>query len=129
MNRINAYIRTQFSSHFSFALYRLQKRHFFMEIGLTTMTVKKINKNKVYHFIYEQKITSKYQIVQNLQMGLSTVEQNLKEPEEEGLIERNGSFESTGRRKAQMIQIIPTARTTIGIEVLKDLVQMTAVNL
>lgn len=100
-----------------------------METGLTTMTVKKINKNKVYHFIYEQKATSKYQIVQNLQMGLSTVGQNLKELEEEGLIERNGFFESTGGRKAQMIQIIPTARTAIGIGILKDLVHMTAINL
>lgn len=99
------------------------------ETGLTTMTVKKINKNKVYHFIYEQKVTSKYQIVQNLQMGLSTVGQNLKELEEEGLIERSGSFESTGGRKAQMIQIIPTARIAIGIGILKDLVHITAINL
>lgn len=99
------------------------------QTGLTTMNVKIINKNKVYNYIYEQKTTSKYQIVQNLQMGLSTVGQNLKELEEEGLIERKGTFESTGGRKAQMIQIIPTARIAIGIGILKDMIHMVAIDL
>lgn len=97
--------------------------------GLTTMNVKKINKNKVYNFIYDQKTTSKYQIVQNLQMGLSTVGSNLKELEEEGLIERNGVFESTGGRKAQMIQIIRTAGIAIGMGILKNMIHMTAIDL
>lgn len=97
--------------------------------GITAMNVKKINKNKVYHFIYEQKTASKYQIVRELQMGLSTVSQNLKELEAEGLIERNGSFESTGGRKAQMIQIIPTARIAIGMGILKDMVHLAAIDL
>ena len=45
--------------------------------GITTMTLKKINKEKVYQFIYEKRETSKLQIVQELGMGLSTVSQNL----------------------------------------------------
>ena len=44
------------------------------------------------------------QIVQDLQMGLSTVSQNLNLLEKEGLIDRNGYFDSTGGRKAQAIQ-------------------------
>ena len=47
------------------------------ETGLTTIQLKKINKSKVYHYIYQQHTTSKLQIVQELQMGLSTVSQNL----------------------------------------------------
>ena len=48
------------------------------EKGVTTITLKKINREKVYQYIYREKQTSKLQIVQDLQMGLSTVSQNLK---------------------------------------------------
>ena len=39
-------------------------------------------------------------------MGLSTVSQNLNLLEQDGLIEKNGYFESTGGRKANAIQIV-----------------------
>ena len=47
------------------------------EKGLTNINLKQLNKSKVYRFIYRNKVTSKLQIVQELQMGLSTVSQNL----------------------------------------------------
>lgn len=72
------------------------------ERGITTITLKKINKEKVYQYIYHQKQTSKLQIVQDLQMGLSTVSQNLNELETEGLIKRCGYFESTGGRNPSL---------------------------
>ena len=54
------------------------------EKGLTNISLKKINKSKVYQYIYRKKTTSKLQIVQELQMGLSTVSQNLNLLEQEG---------------------------------------------
>ena len=45
------------------------------EKGLTTIALKKINRSKIYQYIYRSKLTSKLQIVQDLQMGLSTVSQ------------------------------------------------------
>ena len=39
------------------------------EKGLTNISLKKINKSKVYQYIYRKKTTSKLQIVQELQMG------------------------------------------------------------
>ena len=51
------------------------------EKGLTNISLKKINKSKVYQYIYRKKRTSKLQIVQELQMGLSTVQ---PEPESSG---------------------------------------------
>ena len=62
------------------------------EKGVTTITLKKINKSKVYHYIYKQRITAKLQIVRDLQMGLSTVSQNLNVLEQEGLIERHRRY-------------------------------------
>ena len=99
------------------------------EKGLTTIHLKKINRAKVYHYIWHKKRTSKLQIVQELQMGLSTVSQNLNLLEEEGLIERNGYFASTGGRKAQAIQIVPDFRLSIGLGILKNMLHITAVDL
>ena len=99
------------------------------EKGMTTITLKKINRDKVYQYIYEKKETSKLQIVQDLQMGLSTVSQNLNELENDGLISRDGYFESTGGRKAQIIQIVKDFRISIGVGILKDMFHIVAVNL
>lgn len=99
------------------------------EKGLTTINLKKINRSKVYHYIYKKKVTSKQQIVQDLQMGLSTVSQNLNLLEEAGLIERKGFFESTGGRKAQAIRVVPDFKISIGIGLLKNMFHITAVNL
>ena len=40
------------------------------EKGVTTITLKKINKEKVYQYIYHEKQTAKQQIVLDLQMGV-----------------------------------------------------------
>ena len=62
-------------------------------------------------------------------MGLSTVSQNMNLPEQEGLIKRNGYFDSTGGRKAQAIQIVSDFRISIGIGILKNMFHITAVDL
>lgn len=99
------------------------------DTGMTTMTVKKINKNKVYSFIYTEKTTCKLNITQALQMGLSTVSQNLKLLEEEGLIRKNGVFDSTGGRKADAIEIVRDAKYSIGVGILKKVVYIVATDL
>ena len=100
-----------------------------MTTGMTTMEIKKINKSKVYHLIYDSRAISKQGIASALQMGMNTVTQNLKLLEEEGLIERNGYFESTGGRKAQSIRILPRARISLGIEILRKTLHIAAVDL
>ncbi len=99
------------------------------EKGLTSINLKKMNKSKVFQYIYKTRTTAKLQIVQDLQMGLSTVSQNLNLLEEEGLIERNGFFDSTGGRKAHAIQIVPEHKISIGIGILKDMFHITAIDL
>lgn len=99
------------------------------EKGLTTIHLKKINRSRIYQYIYRSKQTSKMQIVQDLQMGLSTVSQNLSILEKEGLIDRNGYFDSTGGRKAQAIQIVSDFRISIGIGILKNMFHITAIDL
>lgn len=66
---------------------------------MTAKSVKQINKNKVYAEIYRGRSVSKLQIVQKLQMGLSTVDQNLKALEEEGLIEKKAILNRPGAER------------------------------
>ena len=70
-----------------------------VEKGMNPAALKKINRDKVYKYIYQQKEVSKQQIVQDLHLGLSTVSQNLNELEQEGRIRRERYFQSTGGRK------------------------------
>ena len=71
------------------------------EKGLTNISLKKINKSKVYQYIYRKKKTSNQQIVQELQMGLSTVSQNLNLLEPEGLTEKKRLFCIHRRKKSK----------------------------
>ena len=97
--------------------------------GMTTIEVKQINRSKVYQMIYEKRSISKQDLAQELHMGLTTVTQNLKALEEDGWIHRTGYYESTGGRKAQAIEIVPNARTTIGVFILKRSILLVAVDL
>ena len=97
--------------------------------GMTTIEVKRINRSKVYQMIYEKRSISKQDLAQELHMGLTTVTQNLKALEEDGWIHRTGYYESTGGRKAQAIESVPTARTTIGVFILKRSILLVAVDL
>jgi predicted NBD/HSP70 family sugar kinase len=97
--------------------------------SMTTMEVKKINRHSIYTFIYQQKNTSKQQIVDSLHISLSTVTHNLKLLEEEGLVHKTGYYQSTGGRKAYNFEIVEDARTAIGIDILKDRIHIVAVDL
>ncbi|MCI8711799.1 MAG: ROK family transcriptional regulator [Ruminococcus sp.] len=97
--------------------------------SMTTMEVKKINRHNIYTFIYQQKNSSKQQIVDSLHISLSTVTQNLKLLEAEGLVEKAGYYQSTGGRKAYNFEIVKDARIAIGIDILKDRVHIVAVDL
>ena len=88
------------------------------EKGLTNISLKKINKSKVYQYIYKSKVTSKLQIVSDLQMGLSTVSQNLNLLEQEGLIypvKGTGNFiaDSEEVRKLSKASYIKELKTLI----------------
>lgn len=97
--------------------------------GMTTIEVKKINKSRVYGAIYSEHSVTKQDISLQLNMGMNTVTQNIKDLENDGLICRTGYCESTGGRKAQAIEIVRNAKIAIGIFILKRKVIITAVNL
>ncbi len=99
------------------------------DTGMNGKTVKQFNRKQVYQCIYDQGTCNKTIITQQLQLGLSTVTQNIKLLEEEGLIFRNGFFESTGGRKADALEIVTTARVAVGIALLKEQLHLVVANL
>lgn len=99
------------------------------DTSMTTMKVKEYNRSMVYHYIYDEKTTSKQLITQNLEMSLSTVSQNLKILEDQELVCKTGSFKSTGGRKADVIEINSIAKIAIGVAILKESIHIVAINL
>lgn len=100
-----------------------------LETKVTSHELKRINRSKVYQYIYCNHQSSRPEIAHALQMSFPTVTQNLSVLEEYGLIEKNGFSKSTGGRKAQRIACKPTARIAIGLEILKEFVLIAAVDL
>ena len=87
------------------------------------------NTNRTLQEIYFKGDTSKQEIAKQLKLSLPTVAQSLKELYAMGIIEKNGYFESTGGRKAQIISIAPRAKIAIGVSLLRDFIMITAMDL
>lgn len=96
---------------------------------ITASELKLLNKNRIYKLIYEKEEMSRQEIAAKLSLSLPTINQNLKELEEQGLICYRGSFESTGGRKAQAIIPVKDAWLTIGIDIRKSYVRILIIDL
>ena len=97
--------------------------------NVTSMEIRKLNQNQVYQAIYHHKQVSKQFLAMELHMSMPTITQHLLELQEAGLIEKVGSFDSTGGRRAQILGISPLARVSIGVEVLSDCAHILALDL
>ena len=91
--------------------------------------IKRINRNRIYRLIYQSGRISKQEIAYKLNMSLPTVSQNLKYLQEQGLIRENGTFESTGGRKARALSCVLDARIAIGLDITRNHVGIVAVDL
>lgn len=95
----------------------------------TTTDLKRINRNKVYRYIFENDKVSKQDLVRDLGLSLPTVSQNLTELFDLGLLRYAGKFESSGGRKAKKISVISDARMVIGVEIKMDHINIVAIDL
>ena len=96
---------------------------------LTPKELKIINRQKVYTYLYQVKKSSKQEIAQALGLSIPTVAQSLNIFMEQDFARVLGEYESTGGRKAQIFGFNHLARIAIGVEVLKEGVQIVAVDL
>ena len=84
---------------------------------ITTSEVRKYNKNRIFKLIYNSSAISRQEIADTLGLSLPTINQNIKLLKDSGLIVMEGSFDSTGGRKAQMIMVNADARFAISVNV------------
>lgn len=96
---------------------------------ITSIEVKKMNKNRIYKLIYNSREIARQEIASLLSLSLPTVNMNLRELTEEGFIEYGGNFQSTGGRKAQAITPAHNARIAIGLEIRRNHVSILAIDL
>lgn len=97
--------------------------------SMTTMKLKQINRNNIYNLVFKERRTCKLMITSKLNIGLTTVIQNLKQLEGDGLIRRNGFFESTGGRKADAVEVVANAKISIGVAIFKNIICIVGCNL
>ncbi len=97
--------------------------------SITSSEVRLMNRYRVLHAVYDHKEISKQDLSMELSMSLPTVTQNLKEFEALGFIRRQGLYESTGGRKAQIYHFAADAYISIGVVLLKELYRIVAVDL
>lgn len=95
----------------------------------SSIEVKKINKNTIYKYIFDNVKVSKHDIAVKLNMSMPTVLQNIKELSNENLIKESGEFESSGGRKAKAISIIDDAKYSLGIDITKEHISLVLINL
>lgn len=91
--------------------------------------VKSHNRKNVYRLVYNSEGISKQEITAKLKLSLPTVSQNLAELKEKGLIEEDGTFESTGGRRAKVIKSINDFKTAIGMDITRNHVSLVMLNL
>lgn len=90
------------------------------KIGKITQTdTRQINKNRVFRLIYEKKAIARADIADELDLSLPTVNQNIKELYNDGLVDYYGNFQSTGGRKAQAIIVPDYIKNVINISIKK----------
>lgn len=91
--------------------------------------LKSHNRKSVYRLVYNSEGISKQEIAVRLKLSLPTVSQNLSELKEKGLIEEDGTFESTGGRRAKVIKSINDVKTAIGMDITRNHVSLVMLDL
>ncbi len=100
-----------------------------MNDKLTSSELKRRNRNLLYRTVYTSKEITRQELAHKLQLSLPTINQNLRELVEEGLLEIAGSSQSTGGRKPQVIRPVCDAKVAIGIDIKKTFVQVILIDL
>ncbi len=96
---------------------------------LNNIELKKINRHRIFQLMYQTEKLSKQEIAVALNMSLPTISQNIRSLEEEGLIKKVGTLESTGGRKPEAITFNSSARYSVGLDISSDFIVPVIVDL
>ena len=99
-----------------------------MRISIETNSVLS-NDSRIFRLIYSKKTTSKQEIADALGLSLPTITRSLKKLYDSNIIKKQGFYDSTGGRKANIIAFNEDSKIAIGVEMLKDIIRICALNL
>lgn len=85
--------------------------------NLDQETIKDYNKKKILNILYKERNLTKQEIAKKLNLSIPTVISNVNELIEEGLVDEAGVADSTGGRKPVIVQFIPEARYSFGVDI------------
>lgn len=95
-----------------------------------TAELRKQNRNRVFRYIYSSETpVTKQDVAQSLNLSLPTVGQNLKELQEAGLLETQGTFDSTGGRKPRAIGVASGVKCSVGVMLSMHHIHMVCIDL
>ncbi|MCI1665035.1 MAG: ROK family transcriptional regulator [Atopobiaceae bacterium] len=91
---------------------------------------RQLTRNRIFRSLYEAKDgLTQQQLSNELDLSLPTIRQNLTNLSELGLIHQAGQLESTGGRRAHVLEVDPAARTSVGISLTEHCFQFVALDL
>lgn len=95
----------------------------------STIELKHLNLRSVYNYLYDVGTASRLDISNYTGLSLPTVSANIYELQENGLVLNIGEQKSTGGRRAQNYSCNNLARVAIGVEILKECIQIVAIDI
>ncbi len=93
------------------------------------MEVKKMNRNTIFRYILKRDIVSKLDISEALRLSVPTVAQGLQDLQEKGLVTEEGTFDSTGGRKAKGYSCIRNAKAALGVDITENHINIVMIDL
>ncbi len=100
-----------------------------MKKSSNNMTVKKVNKNRVFRYINNRDTVAMPEIAQALQLSGPTVLSIVKEFQQDYYIEEVGEFQSTGGRKAKAYAAKQDKKYAIGVDITKNHISIVVTDL
>lgn len=91
-----------------------------MKQGLSSIEIKRRNRNAVFRFINAKEKTSIPTIASSLKLSVPTALQMVNELKQLGYVEEVGEFASTGGRKAKAIATVKSVCYAVGIDITKN---------
>ncbi|MBN2626211.1 MAG: ROK family transcriptional regulator [Spirochaetales bacterium] len=97
--------------------------------NITVSDIKKNNLSLIYKLIYLSGKNSKQEIAAQLNLSLPTVSEKLRKLEHQGLITKEGYFESSVGRRAVAYTICSDARLSLGVGLYSNQIRIISTNL
>ncbi len=97
--------------------------------NITVSDIKKNNLSLIYNLIYTSGKISKQEIASQLNLSLPTVTQKIVKLENQGLVVKEGHFESAVGRRAVAYSVCSDARVAIGVGIYQKQIRILSVDL